>query len=263
MKNIARALTPPALWQLASVGWQRLRPNEPRMFSGVYRRFDEVMDQHPWVTAAYLDSCRSQLREAPAIHPSARATHAILTLLINSAPDGVTPRIVDWAGGTGLRFWTTRPSLTRTVDWLVVDDPVLAALGRETAGASSELSFTNALPAPGAPVDVVLVYSALQYVEQHSDLLAALAAHRPRHIVLARFMAHEDRSYVTRQTLHGASTPCRVASIAETTQVLARCGYERVVMMRDGLDLTPLFAEDVPAAMRTGQEWLLVFRPAA
>lgn len=234
------------------------------MFGGVFARFDEIADQHPWRQPAYLEMSRGQLREAPAVHPTAATAHAVLTLLINSWQDGHRPGILDWGGGTGLRYWTTRPALNRGVEWLVVDQPALAALSREIKGESAELSFATTLPEPAPQAfDIVMAFSSLQYVEDQERLLERFVAYRPRYLVLPRLMGHPDTSYVTRQVMLGCATPCKVSSIAELTATLSGHGYERILMMRDGFDLSPMCDDDVPAALKPGREWLLVFREAS
>jgi putative methyltransferase (TIGR04325 family) len=252
---------PPALWRLLRATRDSMAPPPPRMFSGVYERFDQVEDQHPWSQPAYLEMSRAQLREAPAVHSTARATHAVLTTLLNGAPAGRAPRVLDWGGGTGLRFWTTRPALVRPVDWLVVDNPVLARLNDDVNGRPAELSFVSELPSDGA-FDLILIVSALQYVDQPLDVLRSLTRFRPRHLVLSRLMAHPDRTYVTRQSLYGSSTPCRVSSLAGVTQTLEEHGYQRDLLMDDGFDLSAMCDSSVPADLRPGHERLLVFREA-
>lgn len=265
MRELIRQLCPPFLWQVVARARHSAFPgSSKRMFGGVYQRFDEIVDEHPWNQLGYRDQSAGQLREAPALHPAAKTTHAVLTTLINTLPRDRDPRILDWGGGTGLRFWTTQPSLNRRVAWLVVDNPALAELGREIKGESSELSFATDLPDPSAGgFDIVFVYSSLQYVEDQDALLGALTAYRPKFIVLPRLMGHADTSYVTRQVMLGYATPCKVSSVASLSQTLASHGYERILMLRDGFDLSPMFDDDVPAAIRPGQEWLLVFREAS
>jgi putative methyltransferase (TIGR04325 family) len=264
MKEMLRALCPPMVWRLLRAARRSLTTPAPRMFGGVHRSFAEVVDQHPWSQAGYHDTCRLQLRESPLVLPTAHTAHAVLAVLIDALPADRVPRILDWGGGTGLRFWTTRPALNRSVEWLVVDAPALADFSRQIKGESRELSFAPALPpADSAPFDIVLAYSSLQYVEAQDELLTAFARYRPRYIVLPRLMALSDTSYVTRQVVQGFATPCKVASVAQITATLAAQGYELVLTMRDGLDLSPLFDEGFPDAMRAGQEWLLVFRQAS
>ena len=259
VKDFIRDLCPPRLWRAFAA--MRPRSAVPRkMFGGVFRRFDEVADQRPWAQPGYYETCRAQLKECPAIHPTAQTTHALLALLINALPAGRAPRILDFGGGTGLRFWSTRPALNQPVAWQVVDSPALASISSEVMGAATELAFAASLPPAGSAFDLVLVYSSLQYVEAQDELLVTLASYRPRYIVLPRLMALGDQSYVTRQLVQGFTTPCKVSSIDEITSTLARWRYERVLMVRDGFDLSPMCDEDVPITMRTGKEWLLVFR---
>lgn len=264
MKDFIRGMCPPLLWRALARVRRAYTPKPRRMFSGVYTSFTEVADQRPWAQVGYYDTCRAQLRECPAIHPTAQTTHALLAFLINTVPADRVPRILDWGGGTGLRYWSTRPALNRPVAWQVVDDPALAAISGEVMGPSSELSFSAELPAPdSSPVDVLLVYSSLQYVEAQDQLLLAFTRYRPRFIVLPRFMGRDGDGYVTRQLVQGFETPCQVSSIAAITDTLASQRYQPALTIRDGFDLSPMFDDDVPEQLRTGQEWLLVFREAS
>jgi len=264
VREVVRALCPPALWQAIARVRYRFASKPRKMFSGVYSGFADVADQHPWAQSGYHETCRHQLRECPAIHTSAVTTHALLTFLINTLASDSVPRILDWAGGTGLRFWTTRPALNRTVRWHVIDNATLAAIGEEIMGSSEELVFANELPSPGsATFDIVLVYSSLQYVEAQDALLATLVSYRPRYIVFSRLMAHAGAPYVTCQNVQGFDTPCKVSSISEITRTMASRQYDPVLMIRDGLELSPMFSEDVPDHLRVGKEWLLVFCEAS
>lgn len=230
------------------------------MFSGVYEGFRDVRDDHPWASEGYRESCRVALGRSKTIHPTAASAHAVLALILNTLPAGRVARVLDWAGGTGLRYWTTRPALNRAVHWHVVDNPALAAISEEVMGASEELVFAEALPPlAGSDFDVVLVYSSLQYVDDQRDLLTCLAGYGPRFIVLPRLMALEDSSYVTCQTIEGLQTPCRVSSIREITQTLKAMQYDPVVVAADGLDLSPLYDDSVAQHLRVGMESLLVF----
>lgn len=262
MKQFFQDICPPLLWRALARVRRLGRAAPSRMYAGVYSRLDEVPDQQPWVQPQYLEMCRFQLHEAPELHPTAKASHVALTLLINSISPDRVPRVLDWGGGTGLRYWTTRPALQRPVEWLVVDNPALAKMSAEIKGPSPELSFASSLPGPGARFDVVMIYAALQYVEDQHALLRALAAYRPQYIVLARLMALPDHSYVSRQFLYGRSTPSKTASVADVTETLRQQGYELLVSMRDGFELSPLFEDSVPPELRTGQEWLLIFKAA-
>jgi putative methyltransferase (TIGR04325 family) len=264
LKELVRQICPPVLWQAVARARQSLAPASTRMFGGVFKSFDQITDQQPWRQPGYLEMSRGQLHEAPAVHATAQTAHAVLSVLLNTMPLDRTPRVLDWGGGTGLRYWTTRPSLNRGVDWLVVDNPVLAGLSHEIKGTSPELSFAAALPEPSPRAfDIVLVFSSLQYVEDQEQLLEAFAAYRPRFIVLPRLMGHQDATYVTRQVMLGRATPCKVSSVAALTHTLAAHGYERILMMRDGFDLSLMCDDDVPVHLRPGREWLLVFREAS
>lgn len=265
VKNLARAITPPFLWRIfAGVARLAVAP-PPRMFSGVFTTFEEVADEQPWTQPTYLEASRQLLRECQRglLPPRSETTHAILSLLINDWPDG-PPTVLDWAGGTGIRYWTLRAALTRPVRWRVVDHPRLAAVSREVMGESEQLTFESELPAPGATaVDIALVYSSLQYVERQAELLATLASYQPRYIVLSRLMSLPRDSYVTRQRLHGHATPCKVSSLREIVDGLESRQYRQLLSLEDGLDLLGFFDESVAPEKRVGMERLVVFTRAS
>ena len=263
MKAFIRALTPPLLWNAASAVWQSVRPREPRMFRGVHAGFAEVPDQGPWTSERYLAASRLLLRECQAgrLPPKSETTHAVLAVMLNMWPGSSAPKVLDWAGGTGIRYWATKPSLTRPVEWHVVDNPALAGLSHEVMGRSNELFFHEKLPPAGSAMfDVVIVYAALQFVEDQASLLTTLASYEPRLMLFPRIMARHGAAYVTRQRIHGSETPCKVSSLEEIASVLDRCGYRRFVQMPDGLDLSEYFEPDVRAEYRVGPEHWLAFQ---
>ena len=261
MKGLARALTPPALWRAGS----RLfgGSSAPAMFNGVFESFSEVEDHQPWTREPYLAASRQLLHECRdgGVPPGSAGSNAVLAMILNNSGSNV-PRVLDWAGGTGLRYWTIRRSLNRPVAWHVVDKPELAALSREVMGDTGQLSFSDGWP-PGEPrFEIALVYSALQYVEDQAALLRSIAGYRPRHIVLSRLMATHRAAYVTRQHVHGFNTPCKVSNLDEVASTLAASGYRSVLCVEDGIDLSTYFGTDVPKTLRVGFEHLLVFRAA-
>lgn len=150
--------------------------------------------------------------------------------------------------------------MNRAVQWHVVDNPKLALVSHEIMGRSEELCFTEKLPEPSSSsFDIVLVYSSLQYVESQSKFLATLADYHPRYIVLPRLMAHPENSYVTCQNVQGYLTPSKVSSLKEISATFKKEQYASVLMIRDGLDLSPMFDDEIPDHLRVGKEWLLVF----
>lgn len=262
MKQLARALTPPLLWRAGA----RLfgGSGAPAMFSGVFQSFSDVEDMQPWSREPYLAASRQLLREVQAgrLPPKSETTHALLALLINTDPGTAAPTVLDWAGGTGVRYWALRPALKRDVRWHVVDNPVLATISSEVMGISPQLSFAVHLPDAHRRFDIVIVYSSLQYVDDQAGMLRSLLTYRPRHLILSRLMAHEGPGYVTRQTLHGVTTPCRVASLPAVAATMRTAGYRPALAVTDGLDLSGYFDGTVPADLRVGPEHLLVFRAA-
>lgn len=259
VKARLRSLVPPFFWQAISRRYGR--GARPHSFGGVFDSFAAVADEHPWVQRSYLQASRTLLQEVRRgeTPPHSNTTRAVLALIVNRLGEGV-PTILDWAGGTGLRYWSLRAALNRPVRWRVVDHPALAALSGDVMGHSDELTFETELPSPGsARIDIVLVYSALQYVERQSELLERLAAYQPTFIVLARLMAHRSDSYVTRQVVHGHATPCKVSNLQEIEDTVRRQGYRPVLAIEDGIDLSGLFDASVPREMRVGMEHLLLF----
>ena len=262
VKEFARALTPPILWRAFSRLRERVVAPPAGAFRGVYDTFSAVADARPWDKPRYLDACRLLLRECQAgqLPPQSETAHALISFILNTMPDGVVPRVLDWAGGTGIRYWTARRSLNRPVHWHVVDSPLLASISREVMGESAELSFAEALPAPAtAAFDLAIAYASLQYVESQAELLETLASYRPRYLLLARLMARIGRGYVTCQNVHGSDTPCKVSSLEGIADTLTRCGYHQILAMGDGLDLTLYFDHSVPADLRVRKEQFLVF----
>ena len=236
------------------------------MFRGVFADFAAVADERPWSSAAYRAASSQLLRECQAgVTPPGSATpNAVIAFILNTLGGAAPPRVLDWAGGTGLRYWSIRDTLNRPVQWHVVDDPALARLSDQVTGPVDAVAFAAALPPPGSTTfDLVLVYSSLQYVESQADLLAHLASFRPRYILLPRLMARRGSSYVTCQSVYGRDTPCKVSSLEEIGATLDRLSYRPVLSIRDGLDLSPMFDDDVPTELRVGKEWLLVFREAS
>jgi putative methyltransferase (TIGR04325 family) len=252
MRPLLRALVPP----LIANAYRALAPR-PRRFFGVFKSFDELPARDPWTSAGWLaaqDRELAAVRGSRRLPPDALIPCLVVDLLAVRGPC----RVLDFAGGSGITYFTIRPFLANAVavSWHVVDNAQIAAVGRRYRRPDDAIEFSKELPAEGTPFDVVHVNTALQYLEDPFALLERLCAHRPRYFLLTRLLAGEVEPFITSQSIPDSGSdvrvPCRFFNAGEVVAFFAERGYRLAHRSRvvDG-DFSEWFDDSVPVELRT------------
>lgn len=256
-RTLARELAPPALVRAV----KRRHPH----YSGVYGSFDAVEDQDPWSGAFWLRYSEQRLakvRSAPwSTAPAGlRDAYAIGCLVVNQLAARGPCRVLDLGGGTGFVYFLIRGALTHpeNVSWEVVDFGQLGALGRTYVRPGDRLSFSTEVPE--GSFDVLYTNGMLQYLADYEAVLGPiLAAADPEVCVLNRLVAGDIPDWVTRQTIGGRTTPCRLLNLATLLGWFAARGYAPE-FVGAGKSLAHLYGTDIPERLRVHHEANVVLR---
>ena len=142
-------------------------------------------------------------------------------------------RVLDFGGSLGCTYLQHRALLRslRRVEWVVVEQPVVAGCGREHVLVDG-LQFHDDIPSAlslGAP-DLVLLSSVLQYVGDPRAIMRELRYSGARAMVVDRTPVHDtgDANLIVVQRaprrVYSATYPCHIFSHAGLRELLA--GWE-------------------------------------
>lgn len=213
-KGLARALTPPFVWNGIRALKHRDEPVERISFSGTYASFEEALaaagvtgdssyQQQTILDATLewtLDLARESKRPERVISTRAIRLLAAIEMALRDHENG-TLHVVDFGGALGGHYVELRPYLPAGVDWEVVELPLTARVGRDTFG-SHELRFSERTEdlSPG-PIDIVLASSSLHYTRSPWESLRSLLALEPNWLLIDRQPLIADGERLTVQTV--------------------------------------------------------------
>lgn len=155
----------------------------------------------------------------------------VAALMRSAALNAGCLEVVDFGGSLGSTYWQCQPFLTglRRVRWCIVEQPHFAEVGRREFG-TAELTFHAALselPPPSVP-RLVLLSSAIQYLQDPDAALDGLLALQPAHMVIDRtpmspLSEHRLTVQHAPRRIYKASYPCWVLSRRKLLDRLPRC----------------------------------------
>lgn len=163
--------------------------------------------------------------------------------------------VLDFGGGPGVDFLAVSRGLSAKVvlEYHVVDNPQLCALGRDLFAGEPRLHFHSQIPEL-SEVTIVHAGSALQYIQDWPGLLAVLCAPKPDYVLLSDIFAVEGESFASVQNLWGSQVPHWFLSNRDLLSTMERSGYQLVyrvpymsqILGREG----PLPMENFPPEYR-------------
>jgi putative methyltransferase (TIGR04325 family) len=201
-----------------------------------------VRDENPWVTDAWVKLNKSKSADLPIGRYSElqsglipEQSHILIpSFILNNFGSGA---VLDFGGGAGNTYFGVSGFLRNLQDvrWYVFDENrplydvgVHYAKHRTAKNISDNLFFTDILP--DVKIDLINISSTLQYIDDWCGLIAGLVGkYCPTYFVLTRTLAGNIAPFVTRQDVHGKSTPCRFLNVQEISCVLGALGYEEIL----------------------------------
>jgi putative methyltransferase (TIGR04325 family) len=240
---------------------QTRRPH--RRFFGPYEKFEDIEFESPWSTEAWVEEVRGQLARAASAQFSPDPIPTCLTAMMVDLLSSAEPcKVLDFAGGAGVAYFTIRPHLTHpeNVSWHVDDNPRLAELGRSQATPADRIEFLDKLPTPGTAYDLVHVNTALQYLSDWKDLVGRLTEYGASQMLLTEIHITELPTFITAQEVVGAKVPCTFINRQELIGFLASHGYDLAFRCPVGYGAyTDWFDDSVPERYREPHSWHIGF----
>ena len=215
-------------------------------YYGVFDRFNEVKDENPWIADAWIDLNKNKLTDFPIGRYSElqsglipEQSHIVIpSLILNNFGGGA---VLDFGGGSGFTYFGVSGFLSdlKDVKWYVFDENKrLYDVG--VGYAKHRLSLKI----------LINISSTLQYIDDCYGLIAHLAGrYKPTYFVLTRTLAGNITPFVTRQVVHGKSTPCRFINVSEIQSVMRSLGYEEILNAPGGVVASTQF-EDIPVSQQ-------------
>lgn len=237
---------------------------------GIHERFDAVgvpsagfSDDRWALDTRALTERAMEINRKGSIPSAVRGDDALLPLLCSVFTDRSSRlRIVDFGGGTGISYvmLSSAMILPCAIDYVVVETARVAQEGAALFHDDPAIHFVTDIPAVSDPVDVVLISTALQYVEDWAALLRRLAQLKPRFFLLSRLSAGDVPGYVATQVnLEGFEIPYRFFNLTELVNVMEHLGYALRFKCASVSDLNQ---DNYPPTHRLGHACDLLFIPS-
>jgi len=246
---------------LRSVAYKALAPVARRVLRrgpwlGVYRRFQDVptlpASHETFVdfsTRGYVQYLLDPQRAHSTIPADTHGEYMLLGLLAAAEGRSGAPfAVLDFGGGVGADFLHLTRSLVkaRPIDYHVVEIEAAVHEGERLFAGESRIHFHTSIPTVGT-FDVVLIKSALCYVEDYAGVVERLCALSPRFVFLANLVAGEFSTFATAQrNIPGAVMAYWFFNIHEIVAMLARHGYPLIYRSTN----EPVYHFPVPAPVQ-------------
>lgn len=138
--------------------------------------------------------------------------------------------ILDWGGGLGIEYITLRMALPKMnlAAYNIVEVPAVVEVGQSIFKGSEHPVFFHT-KTPDINHDIVIIKTALQYLDEPFTLLKELASTKPDRIVLFDFLGGYNAPYYSVQKnlyFSGCEFVTRIGSIQEMVTKMEEFGYD-------------------------------------
>jgi putative methyltransferase (TIGR04325 family) len=211
---------------------------EPFIWDGVYENFAEVptvgegFASEAWLTdmERYTQTAFNAVRDNEVgIPENVPQYHALLSLLIASLPLTDRPvRVLDFGGGMGIGAANVRRCISEKIplEYLIVDNQQSCERGRRLLRDLPWVTFMPKLTQDVGPVDIVVLSSVLQFVEDYEKLLNELSAFKPSFWFFAFLPAGEIPTFASAQlNVPGSVLPVWFFNVNELVAKIEALGY--------------------------------------
>jgi putative methyltransferase (TIGR04325 family) len=214
---------------------------QPFIWDGIYERFDQVpVVGQGFASSEWLDDMEHYTRsavmaiESGALIPENVAPyHALLASLVASfdISSNRPVRVLDFGGGMGIGFANVRRCTSSELDWdyVVVDNKESCARGRQLLKNFPSVTFTTKLPEESTAVDIAVLSSVLQFVENYEELLTNISRFRPTLWLFTFLPAGGIPTFVSAQrNVPGSILPAWFFNVGALTKKIEALGYRLV-----------------------------------
>jgi putative methyltransferase (TIGR04325 family) len=174
--------------------------------------------------------------------------------------------ILDFGGGLGTGYFVltgTIPEAAGRLDYSIVDVDGIAVAGRQLFDGKQGPTFQSELPG-AARFDIVHASSVFQYIDDWRSLLARLARHNARFLILADMFVGDFESFVTLQNYYGSKIRHWFLNIREFLAEVERNGYKLALRVDCDAKIAgrygPLPMGNFPSSLRLSNTSSFLFR---
>jgi putative methyltransferase (TIGR04325 family) len=215
---------------------------EPFIWDGIYESFDQVpvagegFASDVWLAdmERYTSTALMALRNEDGIPENVPQHHALSSILIASLAAERRPlRVIDFGGGMGVGIANLMRcgclSGEMDCEYVVIDNEASCERGRRLFRDLASVKFMSELPREPGAVDVVVLSSVLQFVENYDDLLTRLASFAPRLWLFTFVPAGDIPTFATAQlNVPGSVIPSWFFNLPELIEKIEARGYELI-----------------------------------
>lgn len=210
-------------------------------FRGVYETFEEAILSAPKGKNVGYDNTElaQEYQDNAEIENAIQSyDYPVLLWLKTIFQENNNPRIFDFGGNVGIHFYTYEKYLKYPLGlkWMVCDLPEIVKAGTRLAHKRkrSELVFSDKFEEANGK-DVFLASGSIQYVENLSDSISALA-NKPKYLLLNRLALYEGKQFVTLQNGGKVFYPSYVFNKTNFLDSLDKIGYEIIDIWQEHFD---------------------------
>lgn len=209
------------------------------VWEGVYNSFAEAagagagFSGETWLDRSFLQAQQELANfiaaESANSNPGINRTTHLPDLLLSISTGDRSLRVLDFGGGMGLIYLTTKRVTNAIQSYVIVELPSLCERAHPLYRDFKELVFSSDLQAhAGAGPDVLYSNSAMQYVEDWSALIKDFAHAEPTYILLDEAYVGSFKGFVTCQTYYDSVIPHHFFNFDELVSKFTAMGYELV-----------------------------------
>ncbi len=110
--------------------------------------------------------------------------------------------VLDFGGGLGENYFALRSSTNIKINYYIIEQEEIVAVGKKLYKNSSNLNFVNSLHEIPNEIDYIFFGSSIQYIDQWEIVLQKCLEKNPRSIIFDDLPAGKNLSFVTLQTYY-------------------------------------------------------------
>lgn len=212
------------------------------IWEGIYSHYRDVplkgagFESEEWIsrtrqsTASALESLSCQANGIPYDIPSYHSLFSLTVALLRQHRERL--QVLDFGGGMGmasanlLRNLRERPPKL-PIDYLVIDNDRSCRDGARLFDQMRFVQFSSTLPRNLGNVDIILLSSVLQFVEDYKSILERLAAFKAPYWLFTFVPAGDIPTFASGQkNVPGSTIPVWFFSLGELLEIMRSLGYQ-------------------------------------
>jgi putative methyltransferase (TIGR04325 family) len=209
-------------------------------WKGIYRHYQDVpvsgagynSEQLGKKTLAYTRNHLAVSAQYLTIPTEVVGEHSFLPFLASLiCKNRGSVRVLDFGGGMGVAYIHLKNGTVAcsAIDYHIIENDVMCGMGSKLFENDPQVHFHNKLPSELSGVDVVYMCSALQYIEDYSELLKTLCDYRPRYFLFVKLSSGDIPTYASAQkNISGITFPYWFLNIDEIIRIMADNNYSLI-----------------------------------